>query len=329
MEEERRQQERVEESTKQEEETRREHRHASSKRSNDDKVSAPAHPAGSTRSSHRDRPEGRDREKEDSRHATSSSKVQAHDLHSSRPTKSGKASRHSEVQEASRIPASSKATRHPEDAAASRGGSATDTRPDYRALLIDLYKLHRPERVPEVDRIIQKYNGTEAELYAHTCKKYGVKDSQADPPAAKPAISLFREPEDPQPPQPSKTHSQLSRDGKKEATKQESRASSSVGAARAAGAEAHRGEEEDLLKRFNGLREAMPPKREPKRDRRRDRAEGSQGGAERHTIKEAASSGNYNGNGKADRSRSRERRASSRQQAAASDLQERFDKLKR
>lgn len=43
---------------------------------------------------------------------------------------------------------------------------------DYRAMLIDIYKKHAPDKLPNVDKYLQKYKGREQEMVAQLRKKY-------------------------------------------------------------------------------------------------------------------------------------------------------------
>merc|ERR1712216_931946 len=142
------------------EEKQREHKHASSKRPADEPTVTAAQPVSnsSTRASHRERPDGR--EKDDVRHASSSSKVQEPVRHAS---SSSKMQAHS----SSRSGKSSISANPPRPAegAASRRSSEGDTRPDYRSLLIELYKKYKPEKVEEVDAILAQNSGNEADMW--------------------------------------------------------------------------------------------------------------------------------------------------------------------
>lgn len=48
--------------------------------------------------------------------------------------------------------------------------------PDYRKILTDLYKRHNPEKVKDVDFLLKKFEGREAEMVAKIKEKYGVTD---------------------------------------------------------------------------------------------------------------------------------------------------------
>lgn len=43
---------------------------------------------------------------------------------------------------------------------------------DYRAMLVDIYKKHAPDKLPNVDKYLQKYKGREQEMVAQLRKKY-------------------------------------------------------------------------------------------------------------------------------------------------------------
>jgi len=51
---------------------------------------------------------------------------------------------------------------------------------DYRALLQKLYEKHNPAKLGDVDWLLEKYAGREAEMYQRICDKYGVSTASQD-----------------------------------------------------------------------------------------------------------------------------------------------------
>lgn len=47
-------------------------------------------------------------------------------------------------------------------------------KPDYRALLHQLYEEYNPQKLSDIDALLRKYAGQEAEMYQRICQKYGV-----------------------------------------------------------------------------------------------------------------------------------------------------------
>ena len=50
----------------------------------------------------------------------------------------------------------------------------SNTRPDYKVLLVALYTQYNPERLGSIDGPLERYAGQESVLIAKVCKKYGV-----------------------------------------------------------------------------------------------------------------------------------------------------------
>jgi len=60
---------------------------------------------------------------------------------------------------------------------------------DYRFLLERLYSEHNPAKLADVNQLLVKYAGQEAEMYAHICEKYGVSPLKYVPSASKKRVS--------------------------------------------------------------------------------------------------------------------------------------------